>query len=159
MNLTVKEKKILSFLQGDIPIVKKPFYSLAKNLNCSQTNVIETIQELIKKKIIRRISAILFHTNVGFTYNAMVAWKCKNNEYDDVGMKMSLHNNVSHCYQRECPDDFPYPLFTMIHATSEKEFSRIINNLKLISRDSEYIILRSTKEWKKTSMKYSFEEE
>lgn len=154
MVLEDKEKKILEFIQGDIPLVANPFQELAKSLDISEAEVIAKIKKWQDSGVIRRFGAVLRHQKAGYNTNAMVAWLVNDKMTDEIGEIMAEHPRVSHCYLREVPQDFRYNLFTMIHATSQDDLAKIIAHLSKVTNVKEYNILQSVKELKKTSLKY-----
>ncbi len=148
------ERGIIKFLQADIPLAPRPYRYLSEELGCSEEEIISRIIKMKNRGLIKRLGAVLRHQKAGFTVNAMVAWKVDENTKDQAGQIMADFNEVSHCYLREVPEDFGYNLFSMIHARSEEELSELIDNIARQTGLKDYIIIRSVKEYKKTSMKY-----
>jgi DNA-binding Lrp family transcriptional regulator len=148
------ERGIIEFLQADIPLAPRPYRYLSEELGCSEEEIISRIIKMKNRGLIKRLGAVLRHQKAGFTVNAMVAWKVDENTKDQAGQIMADFNEVSHCYLREVPEDFGYNLFSMIHARSEEELSELIDNIARQTGLKDYIIIRSVKEYKKTSMKY-----
>ncbi|MCK5849079.1 MAG: Lrp/AsnC family transcriptional regulator [Caldisericia bacterium] len=155
-NFSNKEIALLEFLQKDIPICSRPYKLLAEELDISEVEVLEIIESFKKRRVIKRIGAILYHRNVGYTSNAMVAWNIETNNIDIVGDLFSKYTQVSHCYYRNSFPSFNYSIFTMIHAMSENQLNELINQLEILSDCHDYKVLKSVKEWKKVSMQYSF---
>ena len=148
------EKKVIALIQGDIPVTERPYLALAEKIGISEEALIEILQNLDKMGIIRRYGATLRHQKSGFKANAMVAWKVAEARTDEVGEKMAGFKEVSHCYRRNPAPDWPYNLYTMVHAKSEKSCYEIAEKIsKTISVDT-YTLLFSKKELKKTSMEY-----
>ncbi|UMZ73210.1 hypothetical protein ACONDI_00763 [Natranaerofaba carboxydovora] len=148
------KKKIVSSLQGDIPIEKEPFKNIASELGLDEDELLVKLKEMKKEGTLRRVGAILRHREVGFEANAMVAWQVPDSKVDEVGKIMAGFEEASHVYLRPTYPDWPYNLFTMIHSTSKDECEKIINNMSEASGIEEYKYLYSTKEYKKTSMEY-----
>jgi DNA-binding Lrp family transcriptional regulator len=150
------DRSILQFLQGNLPITSTPYRELSLQLGIQEEDIMKRIQRLIKIGIIKRIGAIPYHHSIGYTHNALVVWDIPLSSSSLIAEIVSEITFVSHCYFRHCPKDFPYPLFTMIHGTSELDLERKIQILSDKFQCSHYQVLKSKKEWKKTSMKYSF---
>ena len=55
------DKKVISFIQGDLPLDKRPFALVAEKAGISEKEYIERIQNLKKSGIIRRFGATLRH--------------------------------------------------------------------------------------------------
>ena len=72
------------------------------------------------------------------------------------------HQAVTHCYSRNPHEEFPYNLYTMLHARSEETFEAVVLELKkeiesITQTEVSYCMLTSLKELKKTGMKYFIE--
>lgn len=148
------DKEILKMLQKDLPITSRPYKRLADRLQISESEVAERIRSLQEKGIIRRLGAVLRHQKVGYTVNAMVAWKIEEARADQAGVFMASFPEISHCYFREVPEEFPYPLFTMIHARNEEQLLHTIRTISEQLGLSDFLVIKSIRELKKTSMQY-----
>ena len=84
----------------------------------------------------------------------MVAWKVDEKDIDSVGEMMAAFRSVSHCYRRNPKDDWPYNLYTMIHAKDEASCREIVRNISKETSIDNYTLLFSREELKKTSMEY-----
>ena len=154
MNFDEDDRKILKLLQGDIPVESHPFRDLAHAMNISEEDIIGRVQNLQKKGVIRRWGAVLRHQQAGFVANAMLAWKVGAGQADESGNIMAGSKEISHCYLREVPDEFGYNLFSMIHARSDQELRELIDRVSEQTGLTDYIVIKSLKEFKKASMKY-----
>ena len=102
----------------------------------------------------RRVAAILHHRKAGFKANAMGVWDVPIERIEDIAPKMASFKSVSHCYRRPTYPDWPYSLFTMIHGRSPKECNSLIKKLSEVSGINKYDALYSSKEYKKTRLKF-----
>lgn len=152
--LTELEKKIIAALQEDIEITERPYLGIARKLEISEPVLLETLQGLCDRGIIRRYGATLRHQKTGFTANAMAAWQVDEARIDEVGSKMASFREVSHCYRRNPTDRWPYNLYTMIHASDEDACRQTAQNMSEATSVHTYTLLFSRKELKKTSMIY-----
>ena len=152
--LTELEKKIIAALQEDIEITERPYLGIARKLEISEPVLLETLQGLGDRGIIRRYGATLRHQKTGFTANAMAAWQVDEARIDEVGSKMASFREVSHCYRRNPTDRWPYNLYTMIHASDEDACRQTAQNMSEATSVDTYTLLFSRKELKKTSMVY-----
>jgi len=84
----------------------------------------------------------------------MVAWKVGLESADEAGRIMAGYKAISHCYLRQVPNSFPYNLFSMIHAQSEEQLMKIVAAVAQRTGLSNYVVIRSLKEFKKASMNY-----
>jgi len=141
-------------LQTDLPLVEEPFSYLADQKGMSEDRLIAYAKEFLHNGVMRRYSAVLNHRRVGYTHNAMLCWKVPADMIEIIGNKLAEHPAVSHCYQRPTYSDWPYSLYTMIHARSKSELDKIISYLAQVSMNSEYLALNTVAEFKKTRVLY-----
>jgi len=149
-----QDKKVISLIQGDLPLDPSPFALLAKKSGMNEDEFIDRIKSLKEQGIIRRFGATLRHQEAGFNSNAMVAWLAPENRIDQIGKAFARFREVSHCYHRAPRGDWPYNLYTMIHGSNREECYRIADRLSRSTDLKDYQLLFSEKEFKKTSMKY-----
>lgn len=152
--LSELDKKIIASIQGDIPITERPYVKIAEQLGISEDVLLERLKKLCDKGVIRRFGATLRHQKSGYQANAMVAWQVDEDGIDTVGEKMAVFRSVSHCYRRNPKDDWPYNLYTMIHAKDEASCREIARNISAETSIDNYTLLFSREELKKTSMEY-----
>ena len=155
MKLSSSELEILAFLEKDIPLVKNPYKDLAQRLGVTEEEVVNEVKKLIGRKIVRRIGAIVKHTSVGFTSNAMVAWKLSHDQVEKIISIIKNEKRVTHAYlRRTYPGKWEYNFYTMIHAKSEEELSNVIKTMEERVKCKDYIVLNTVKEFKKISPIY-----
>ena len=152
------EKMIIAAIQGDIPITERPYRELAEKLGITEAVLLQTLKALDDQGVIRRFGATLRHQKSGFSANAMAAWQVNEDRVVDVGKKMAAFREVSHCYRRNPTSQWPYNLYTMIHARDTASCKDIVRKMAEQTSIAEYTILFSRKELKKTSMAYFPEE-
>lgn len=148
------EKDIIKKLQGDLPLTAEPYKAVADELGISEKQVLEQLEILMQKRILRRVAGILNHKTAGFEANAMVVWKVAPNDIEEAANLMSSFDAVSHCYQRETLPEWPYNLYTMIHGKNFKVCEETIQQIAGQVQINEYEVLYSTRELKKSSMCY-----
>lgn len=154
MNCDQVDKEIIKMIQRDIPISAGPYKELSDSIHVSEQEIVDRIKIMQEKGIIRRMGAILRHQKAGYQTNALVAWNADSEAADRAGRIMAEYKEVSHCYFREVPESFPYPLFTMIHAKTEEQLLNVIDNIMEGTGLHDFLIIRSQQELKKTSMEY-----
>lgn len=154
MQLSDEEKQIISAIQGDIPVTESPYEVLAQALNMTEETFLSVLKGLNDKGVIRRFGATLRHQKSGFTDNAMVAWQVEESDVEEVGSTMASFEEVSHCYRRDPVPEWPYNVYTMVHATSRDACIEMAEAISEKTGVSGYRILFSKRELKKTSMTY-----
>lgn len=148
------DKKVIQLIQGDIPLDARPFALMAEKFGMGEEELIDRIKSLQQRGIIRRFGATLRHQEAGFSANAMVAWMVPEERIEAVGGAMAAFREVTHCYQRRPFKDWKYNLYTMIHGDTEEQCYRIAEKMSAETGISDYTLLFSEKEFKKTSMQY-----
>jgi len=156
------EKKVARQVQGDIPLEKRPFETIGERIGINADDVIDVLKGLKEKGIMRRFGAVLRHRRAGFSENAMVIWAVPEERCEEAGFILASYKEITHCYERTPSLEGIYNIFTMVHLPGEdpeetsgkdrmKEFTGGISSAIGIG---EYKILRSLKEFKKSSMEY-----
>jgi DNA-binding Lrp family transcriptional regulator len=151
------EKAIIRELTGDLPVRSQPFAPMAQRLGISQKELLGLVRQLKEDGSIRRFGATIRHRNSGFSANAMVVWKVPEEKIDQAGRAMAGFKEVTHCYHRRPQRGWNYNLFTMVHGTSEEECRRIAEKISQATTISDYQLLFSRRELKKTTMRYFHE--
>ncbi len=157
--LTELEKKVLASIQDDIPITERPYYEMAANAGIPEEILLKTMQNLVDRGVVRRFGATIRHQKTGFEANAMTAWQVDEARINEVGDIMASCRHVSHCYRRNPQNDWPYNLYTMIHAKDKPSCYAIAQKLSEQTGEETYTLLFSHQELKKTSMRYFSSEE
>lgn len=155
--LSKLEIEIVRALQEGLPLVSRPFSVMAKSLDITEDRLIEIIKDMLSRGLIRRFGAAVRHQDLGYTANAMVVWNVDKNEVAKAGEIFSSFTEVSHCYEREPAGEWIYRLFTMVHGKTPEECHEIARAMSEASGLKDYLILFSTAELKKSSMKYFME--
>jgi DNA-binding Lrp family transcriptional regulator len=152
--LTELQKRIIAIIQGDMPICERPYLLIAQKLGISEDQLLEEMQYLCDQEIIRRFGATLRHQKSGFRANAMVAWQVEETQVEQVGNLLAGFKEVSHCYRRNPTANWPYNLYTMIHAADADTCRAVARQMSQAAGVANYSLLFSRRELKKTSMQY-----
>ena len=137
------DRAILNRIQSDFPVTRRPYRSIAKNLDLSEENVIGRIKRLKKKGIIRRIGGNFAPEKLGFV-STLCAAKVPKDKIDGFVHTVNRHPGVTHNYLR----DNPYNIWFTFIAQS---MSEIMDNLEKISRETsvtDILNLPATKMYK-----------
>ena len=152
--LSERDKRIVKALQEDFPLCAEPYKILAARADMTEEEFLQRVKELVAEKKIRKMGAVLRHREVGFNANALCAWQVPPDKLDAVAQVMSSCAAVSHCYDRTPAPNWQFNLYTMIHAKTRDECEQIIDELANVTGITNYKILYTKREWKKTGMKY-----
>jgi DNA-binding Lrp family transcriptional regulator len=153
-DLTDAEINVIRILQEDLPLTDKPYEKLADELSMSENELFQIIRSMTQRGYLRRFAAILHHRRAGFAANAMFVWKIPEEKQDEIGSQMALFREVSHCYKRPVYPEFPYALYTMVHAAKISDCEAIAIRIEEKVGKWPRLNLLSTKEYKKIRLKY-----
>ena len=145
---------VIRALQGDMPVVSEPYAPAAKELGIDQAKLLEHLEGMKERGILRRVAAILFHRRAGFSANGMGVWRVPAGEELDYGRRMAAFRGISHCYQRPTYADWPYSVFTMAHGRSKEECDAILDAIAADTGIDERATLYSSTEFKKIRLLY-----
>lgn len=152
--LTDFEVEVIKELQEDLPLTPRPFDGMAQRLGITVGRLFEYAADFQRRGVMRRYSAVLHHRRAGFKANAMIVWRVPPERSEEVGRIMASHPAVSHCYERPTFPDWPYSHFSMVHATSREQCEEIGQELAAMTGIEDRLLLYSTREYKKTRVRY-----
>ena len=157
--LTPAEIECVRLLQRDLPLQPRPFDVLARTSGIAADELVATARTLQKRGQIRRFSASVAPRKPGFVASAMGVWVVPQDSVDDYAAKLAQHRAVSHCYLRPVYDDWPYNLYTIVHARSVDECESVIQDLAIDTGLSQKQALFPTREYKKVRASFFSPEE
>jgi DNA-binding Lrp family transcriptional regulator len=152
--LSQREIQFVRVLQRDLPIVHRPFDAWAGELGVTVDELLAAAEQFRLRRIMRRFSAVLRHRQLGFDANAMGVWIVPPQRQDEFGAVAAGFSQVSHCYLRPVYPDWPYNLYTMIHARRRGEGEIILRAIASATGVDRYAALYSTHEYKKVRIRY-----
>jgi DNA-binding Lrp family transcriptional regulator len=149
---------IVRALQGDMPVVQEPYAPAAAALGIPQVELLEHLEGMRDRALLRRVAAILYHRRAGFSANGMGVWKVPDDEVLQLGKRMAAVRGISHCYERPTYEDWPYSIFTMAHGRSKEECDAILDSIAQATGIEERATLYSSTEFKKIRLLYFTED-
>lgn len=152
------ERKIISALQGGLPLVPAPYAAIAAGLGLSEPVLLGHLADMKARGVIRRIAAAPNHYKLGMIFNGMTVWDVVDNQIAALGAQIGALAFVTHCYERpRALPDWPYNLFAMVHGSTRDEVAQKRGQIAAIlgadSRSND--ILFSTRILKKTGLRLS----
>lgn len=117
-------RKLLNLLQRDFPLCQEPFSSLGERIGFSEEEVIQRIERLKERGIIREISPVLDARRLGYkaTFSLM---KIPPGKLEKAAKFVSQHPMVSHCHEREYRFNLSFTLTSPAEADIEDELMRL----------------------------------
>lgn len=157
--LTDLEQKVILALQRDLEVTPHPFVEVAEQLGIPEEELLAAIRSLMKQGYIRRFGATLRHQQSGYAANVLVVWCVPESDLAAIGKKLAAYREVSHCYARTPAPSWPYNLYSMIHGKTPEDCVRTAARMAAETGMTDYQMLFSETELKKTTMRYFKESE
>ena len=148
------DKAVIRATQGDLPVVSEPYAPAAAELGMTVPQLLEHLEGMKERGILRRVAAILFHRRAGFSANGMGVWQVPTDRVDEIGARMAAFRGISHCYERPTYRDWPYSVFTMAHGRSKEECDAILDAVAAETGITGRATLYSSTEFKKIRLQY-----
>jgi len=152
--LSSVDRKVVNELQQDLPLISRPFAEMSSRLRMDEGRFLTLCQSLLLRGIIRRYGASVNHRGIGFAANAMTCWAVPAEKVVVIAEKLVSLKQVSHCNERKTNPEWHYNLFAMIHGHTKKQCQEIADKVSAETGLTDYVLLFSTKEFKKTRVIY-----
>lgn len=137
--------EILSRIQKKFPLVERPFKAIADELNMSEDEVLDILQEQKKSNIIRQTSAIFDTKRLGYI-SSLVAFKIPSEKIGDAVKIINSHPGISHNYERN--HDFNIWFTLAVAPNSKLGLEKTLEVLAEATGAEEYIMLPTLKLFK-----------
>ncbi|HXA30502.1 MAG TPA: AsnC family transcriptional regulator [Candidatus Angelobacter sp.] len=152
--LSELDVRVIRAVQDDLPLVPHPFAECSASQGLSEAELFEGMADLRRRGHLRRVAAILHHRRAGYAANAMAVWAVPEERAEELGRQMADFAAVSHCYQRPVYPDWRFNLFSMIHGRKVGDCEKVVEAIREAIGVHDYAVLYSTKEYKKTRVRY-----
>lgn len=124
-SLDAVDKGILRELQGNLPIVERPFRGMAGKLHITEEELFFRIKKLTDAGVIRKFGLRIDSKKVGYA-STLVAMKVSKEKRDEVAEKLNTYSNVTHNYAR----DHEYNLWFTIIARNKRELEETLDKIR-----------------------------
>ncbi|MCI0500009.1 MAG: hypothetical protein L0Y36_10085 [Planctomycetales bacterium] len=158
MMLNNLERKILAAVQSGLPLSPSPYQELARTIGIPADQLLTILRQWKAQGKIRRLGAIVNHFQMGRGVGAMVVWKVPPGRTDSIGQLFASFPAVSHAYLRPLAEQWPYTLYTMVHACGDGELEETIETMSRQSGIREFRALKTVRELKKVPPVYIVED-
>jgi len=153
-----RENDLIAAIQSGLPLLERPFRAVGVALGQSEDEVINSIEKLIRLKVIKRIGVVVRHQELGYRANGMVVWDIPDEEVNHRGLQFGQLDYVTLCYRR--PRRLPewrYNLFCMIHGHDREVVLAQVDEMRNACglQDAAYEVLFSTRRFKQCGARYA----
>jgi DNA-binding Lrp family transcriptional regulator len=147
---------VIRALQGPMEVRSDAYAPAAAEVGIPVERLLEHLEGMVERKLLRRVAAILFHRRAGFSANGMGVWKVPEDQIAEIGPRMAAVRGVSHCYRRPTYPDWPYSVFTMAHGRSKEECDAVLDGVAGVCGldGDDRATLYSSTEYKKVRLRY-----
>lgn len=151
---------VIRALQGPMAVRSDAYAPAAEKLGIPVQRLLDHLEGMVGRKLLRRVAAILFHRRAGFSANGMGVWKVPEEQIATIGPRMAAVRGVSHCYRRPTYPDWPYSVFTMAHGRSKEECDAVLDGVATVCGlgGEDRATLYSSTEYKKVRLRYFTED-
>jgi DNA-binding Lrp family transcriptional regulator len=150
------DRCIVQATQAGLALQTAPYTEIAGICNCDTQTVLQRMQRMLERGVIRRIGAIPNHYKMGLRANGMSVWDVSDEKLQELGARIGRLDFVSHCYERprHLPL-WPYNLFAMVHGHDRAEVMSKIDHIHEILGNGckQHDVLFSTRILKKTGLR------
>jgi len=158
LQISAEDRALIRAVEHGLPIVSRPYASIAQQLGTTESNIINRLGRLIDNGAIKRYGVVVRHRELGYRANGMVVWDVPDHEVSRLGQCIGRFPCVTLSYRRpRRPPEWPYNLFTMVHGRDREEVTRkvreIVESCGLY--DFSHTILFSTRRFKQRGAQYS----
>jgi DNA-binding Lrp family transcriptional regulator len=150
-NLDNLDLKILYAMAEDMELSLEPYKTIGESIGIDEKEVITRVERLQERGIIKRIAPILYHQKTIFQYNALTIWSVEEERVEEIAEFLMSFKHISHVYEREMCEEWPYNLYGMLHGKKPEEIDQVVSQVVGLTGAIPYKVIYTTKEWKKTS--------
>jgi DNA-binding Lrp family transcriptional regulator len=130
------DRMILNEIQSHFPIEARPYQVLAETLGCSEEEVLQRVQDLKDRDVIRRIGANCNSRKLGYT-STLCAAKVPSRLMERFVEVVNSYMGVTHNYRR----DHDYNIWFTLIAPSKEKIERILGEIVELTEVAEIISL------------------
>lgn len=152
--MTLSDTHLIRSLQDGLPLVMQPYAEVARRLGTSAETVVARLAAMKADGRLRRMAAVVNQYRVGIEGNILAAWNAPDNRLDEVGEQLALKPQVSHAYMRTPGPEWPYRLYTMVHAADESACRTLVEAWARELGVEDVRMLPTVRQWKKSAPVY-----
>ena len=130
------DRMILNEIQSHFPIEARPYQALGEKLGCSEEEVLQRVQDLKDREVIRRIGANCNSRKLGYT-STLCAAKVPSRLMERFVEVVNSYTGVTHNYRR----DHDYNIWFTLIAPSEERIEHILREIVELTEVEEIISL------------------
>jgi len=127
MQFSLLEQQIISHYQKGFPLCSSPYLAMAKQLNCSEQQIMDTLKKLQQQQVLSRVGAVFDHQKAGASTLAAIAVEA--DKIDQIAALINSFEQVNHNYARE----HHYNLWFVVTAANENDLALVLQQIEQIT--------------------------
>jgi len=121
------EQHLLNDFQRDLSLSATPYADMAKQLNVSEEEVLQSVQSLQDRGVISRVGPVFSPNRIGAS--TLAAMSVPAQALECVARIISAFPEVNHNYERE----HEYNLWFVVTASSEQHLQQVLSDIENIT--------------------------
>lgn len=118
VSFTEQDIRFIRVMQEDLPLLELPYAVWAEQADSTEETLLGWAKQMEHRGLLRRLSAALSPDAAGSSSYAMIVWQVPLEQADYLGEQLGTFREVVRCCRRPLAPNWPYPLFTMIRAST-----------------------------------------
>ncbi|HHJ35983.1 MAG TPA: Lrp/AsnC family transcriptional regulator [Gammaproteobacteria bacterium] len=123
--LSSLERNFINAFQGGFPLHEQPFEQVAKQLDCSEKKLIDTIDKLKQQKTLTRFGPLYDTARLGGGLT-LAAMSVPKDRFDMVTQQVNAYPEVAHNYRR----DHPLNMWFVLATETPVELVQVISSIE-----------------------------
>lgn len=123
------DKRFLKEIQNNFPVTQRPFLELGKKLSMSEEEVISTLKQYRKKRVLRYVGAVFDSKMLGVR-SSLIGMEVPRTRINKVSAVINSFPQISHNYLR----DSKYNMWFTVSSSGEKKLAALIKDIKRKTR-------------------------
>ena len=120
-----RDKALMSVIQANFPVDRRPFERLAAYLDTDAEEIARRVRQMRSDGVIRRLGAVFDSRNLGYV-STLVAARVDPDDLDEVAAEVTKLPGVTHNYRRE----HAYNLWFTLTSESAERLEEILDDLR-----------------------------
>jgi len=123
--LSPLDKALINLLQHGLPVCERPFEQIAQELNSTEEEVIEHLNQLLESKVLSRFGPMFDAACLGGAFT-LAALSVPEKDFKRVTEQVNSFEQIAHNYRR----DHAYNMWFVIATESQEEINQVIEKIE-----------------------------
>ncbi len=123
-DLTPLERRLLNEFQHHLPLSPTPFAEMAERLGCSESQILQLLEDLQQRGFISRVGPVFRPCGIGASM--LVATTVPEDELEKIANFISSYDEVNHNYERQ----HRLNLWFVVTAPDQGHLDRVLEDME-----------------------------